>query len=95
MGRAKRIRVKRLPEKLLQIRNTLNLSQNELIKELGLEDLIYQNNVSGYESGEREPPLPFILAYAQLAGISTDFLIDDELDLPDKLRRKTNKTTSL
>lgn len=82
MGRAKRIRVKRLPEKLLQIRVDLNLSQNELIKELGLEDLIYQNNVSGYESGEREPPLPFILAYAQLAGISTDFLIDDELDLP-------------
>lgn len=81
MGRAKRWRAERLPEKLLQIRQTLNLSQNELIKELGLEGLIYQSNISGYESGEREPPLPILLKYARLAGISTDVLIDDELDL--------------
>lgn len=87
MGRAKRLRVKRLPEKLLQLRNDLNLSQNELIKELGLEDVIYQSNVSGYESGEREPPLPIVLAYARLAGISTDFLIDDELELPKKIKK--------
>ncbi len=60
MGRAKGLRVKKLPEKLLQIRNTLNLSQNELIREAGLKDVIYQSNVSGYESGEREPPLPII-----------------------------------
>ncbi len=88
MGRAKRQRVRRLSEKLLQIRIDLNLSQNELIRELGLEDVIYQSNVSGYESGEREPPLPLILAYARLAGISTDFLIDDELDLPNKANGK-------
>ncbi len=87
MGRAKRQRVRRLSEKLLQIRIDLNLSQNELIRELGLEDVIYQSNVSGYESGEREPPLPLILAYARLAGISTDFLIDDELDLPNKIKK--------
>ena len=88
MGRAKRLRVKNLPEKLLKIRNTLNLSQNELIKEAGLENVIYQSNVSGYESGEREPPLPIVLAYARLANISTDFLIDDELDLPEIVRIK-------
>ncbi len=87
MGRAKRQRVRRLSEKLLQIRIDLNLSQNELIRELGLEDMIYQSNVSGYESGEREPPLPLILVYARLAGISTDFLIDDELDLPNKIKK--------
>lgn len=84
MGRAKRLRVKNLPKKLLQIRNALNLSQNELIKETGLVNVIYQSNVSGYESGEREPPLPIVLAYARLAGISTDVLIDDDLELPDK-----------
>lgn len=91
MGRAKRQRVRRLSEKLLQIRIDLNLSQNELIRELGLEDLIYQSNVSGYESGEREPPLPFILAYARLAEISTDFLIDDELDLPNKMKKNKKR----
>jgi transcriptional regulator with XRE-family HTH domain len=40
-------------------------------------------SISGYERGEREPPLPVILKYAQLAGISTDYLINDQLSLPD------------
>jgi hypothetical protein len=31
---------------------------------------------------EREPPLLLLLAYARLVGISTDVLIDDELELP-------------
>lgn len=81
MGRAKRWRVEKLPEKLLQIRTRLNLSQNELIKELRLENKIYRNNISEYETGKREPPMPVVLAYARLAGISTDILIDDSLDL--------------
>jgi len=32
--------------------------------------------------GTREPPLPILLRYARLAGISTDVLIDDDLKLP-------------
>lgn len=82
MGRAKRPRVLRLHEKLLQIRKSLKLSQNELIRGLGLENEIYQGNVSEYESGEREPPLPTLLKYARLAGICLDVLIDDQLELP-------------
>lgn len=81
MGRAKKWRVERLPEKLLKIRLSLNLSQKELIRELKLDGEIYQGNISEYESGLRQPPLPIILAYARLAGISTDVLIDDSLDL--------------
>ena len=92
MGRVKRWRVERLPEKLLQIRLTLNLSQNELIRELDLADKIYQSNVSGYELGEREPPLPILLRYARLAGVYLDVLVDDELDLPEKLPNKVNIT---
>ena len=88
MGRVKRWRVERLPEKLLQIRLALNLSQNGLIRELDLTDIIYQSNVSGYELGEREPPLPILLRYARLAGIYLDVLVDDELDLPKKLPSK-------
>lgn len=86
MGRAKRLRAERLAEKLRQIRIALGLSQNELIRQLGLEDVIYQSNVSGYESGEREPPLPILLRYAQIAGISTDVLIDDNLNLPGEVQ---------
>jgi transcriptional regulator with XRE-family HTH domain len=88
MGRAEKWRVERLPEKLLKIRQDLNLSQGELVKRLGLEGKIYRNNVSEYESGKRQPPMPIVLMYARLAGISTDVLIDDELDLPEKLPSK-------
>jgi hypothetical protein len=37
------------------------------------------------ERGKREPPLKLLLAYARVAGVSTDVLIDDELDVPTKL----------
>src|ERR1051325_10525040 len=85
MGRAARMRPARLAEKLLHIRNALGLSQNEMIKRLGLEDVLYRSNISGFEVGEREPPLPVLLKYARAAGVSVDALIDDEMDLPDKL----------
>jgi transcriptional regulator with XRE-family HTH domain len=85
MGRAARLRSERLAEKLRQIRTALGLSQNELIRHLRLEDVIYQSNVSGYESGEREPPLPILLKYAQAAGVCMDVLVNDDLDLPAKL----------
>jgi transcriptional regulator with XRE-family HTH domain len=50
-----------------------------------MEDEITQSRISGYELGTREPSLPTLLKYARLAGISTDVLIDDTLDLPGKL----------
>ena len=40
---------------------------------------------------KREPLLPVLLAYARLAGVSTDVLIDDELDLPAKLPAKPKR----
>ena len=91
MGRAARLRPARLAEKLLQIRNALGLSQNEIIKHLGLEDVLYRSNVSGFEVGEREPPLPVLLKYARAAGVSVDVLIDDEMDLPARLVRKARQ----
>lgn len=88
MGKAQRSRPKRLAEKLLQIRLNLGLSQSELIKQLDFQDLeLVQGTISTYELGKREPSLPLILAYARLAGISTDILIDDKLDLPKNLQK--------
>ena len=83
MGEKARQKPARLAEKLLGIREGLGLSQNELIRRLGVD--LAQNRVSDYERGKGEPPLPLILRYARLAGISTDVLIDDEMDLPAKL----------
>jgi transcriptional regulator with XRE-family HTH domain len=88
MGRAARLRSERLAEKLRQVRMALGLSQNELIRRLELEDVIYQSNVSGYESGEREPPLPILLRYAEAAGVCLDVLANDDLNLPARLPSK-------
>jgi len=88
MGRAARLRCAHLAKKLREVRAALDLSQNELIKRMGLEDIIYQSNVSGYESGEREPPLPILLSYARIAGVCMDTLVDDSIDLPAKLPAK-------
>ena len=85
MGRYHRQKPERLAEKLLHIRKALGLSQNEMIRRLGLEDVLTQSRISGYELGTREPSLPTLLKYARLAGASTDVLIDDELDLPKRL----------
>lgn len=85
MGRAARLRVEKLPQKLKQIRESLGLSQNELIRVLGFENEIYQGNVSEYESGRREPPLPILLRYAQIAGVCLDVIVSDTDELPEKL----------
>jgi transcriptional regulator with XRE-family HTH domain len=82
MGYA-RPRPERLAEKLLQIRLTLGLSQNELIRRLDPE--LTQNRVSDYELGKKEPPSSVLLKYARLVGICLERLVDDELDLPETL----------
>ena len=88
MGTKPRVMPERLAEKLLQIRLALGLSQAEMWKHLGVEDLIAFKQISAYELGKREPPLRILLQYARVVNVSTDVLIDDELDLPAKLPGK-------
>jgi transcriptional regulator with XRE-family HTH domain len=90
MGYARR-RPKRLAEKLLQIREALGLSQTEMHKTLGVEDEILYTRISDYELDKAEPTLMVLLQYARVAGLSTDVLIDDELDLPAKLPTKSKR----
>jgi len=85
MGRSSRQRPARLAEKLLQIRITLDLSQNEMLKRLGLSDELIRSNISRFELGTAEPSLPILLKYAQAANVWLDVLVDDNLDLPAKL----------
>lgn len=90
MGKSQRPKPKRLAEKLLTIRLSLGLSQNELIRRLDFDELeLVQGTISTYELGKREPSLPLLLAYARLAVTSTDVLIDDKLDLPKEFTGKT------
>jgi len=85
MGLTRRPTPSRLAEKLLQIRTALGLSQNEMLRQLGLAESSFRSTVSGYERGEREPPLPILLRYAEISNVYVDVLIDDRLDLPEKL----------
>ena len=87
MGKAKRMKPEKLAEKLLWIREQLGLSQSEMVIRLGYIDSFSRNYISAFELGTREPPLPVLLAYARLAGISTDALIDDEINLPNKIAK--------
>lgn len=89
MGTKARQKQERLAEKLLQIRLALGLSQNGLISHLGIE--VGQNTISEYELGKREPSLRILLLYARAVNVSTDVLIDDELDLPAKLPAKPKR----
>jgi transcriptional regulator with XRE-family HTH domain len=88
MGTKPRIKPERLAEKLRQIRFVLGLSQAEMWRHLGVEELIAFKQISTYELGKREPPLTILLQYARVVNVSTDVLIDDDLDLPTKLPRK-------
>jgi transcriptional regulator with XRE-family HTH domain len=88
MGGRARVRQARLADKLRRIRLELGLSQTAMLKRLGVEDLIVYNQISRYETGDREPPLRILLEYARVAGVCTDVLINDDLDLPAKLPAK-------
>ena len=76
-----RPRPKHLAKKVLQIRRSLGISQGEMVKRLGVQELIDHTTISKYELDKNEPPLAILLAYARLAGIPVEQFIDDEQDL--------------
>jgi transcriptional regulator with XRE-family HTH domain len=85
MGRAARLKPARLAKKLLRIRKILGLSQNELVQRMGLEKELLREEISDFERGKRVPPLSVLLAYGRIARLYVDALIDDEVDLPQRL----------
>jgi transcriptional regulator with XRE-family HTH domain len=73
-----RPRPKHLASKLLQIRQSLGLSQPKLAKVLGIRAY---HDISKYELDKNEPPLFVLLAYSRAADIPLERIIDDELIL--------------
>lgn len=76
-----RNRPQKLAAKLAKIRSDLQLSQSQMVKELGADDQIDRAKISEYETGRRLPPLNILLAYARAGGLIVDDLIDDEIDI--------------
>jgi transcriptional regulator with XRE-family HTH domain len=86
MGRSRRPRPAQLAAKLRQIRTALGLTQDQMFIHLGeTKTALYPGHISLYEAGQREPPLSVLLCYARIAGVYVDALIDDEVELPERL----------
>lgn len=86
---SRRPKTPRLAEKLLEIRQKLGLSQNEMVRRLGLEDEFDQERVSKYERAVLEPPLSVLCAYADAANLYVDALARPNYDLPDEIPTRT------
>ena len=90
MGRGKAEQPTRLAEKLKQIRLSLEMSQDGMAKALERHGVkVYKGYVSLFETGGRVPTLLITLAYARIAGVTVEILIDDELDLPARLNKQS------
>jgi len=84
MGSASRAKPKKLPSKLLAIRQHLGYTGQEMATKLSDDEIkIQRTDIPRFEKGIREPSLIILLRYAKLVRISTDVLIDDELKLHD------------
>jgi transcriptional regulator with XRE-family HTH domain len=76
-----RPRPTKLGQKLLKIRQHLGLTQDQMAQAIGRTDSSRRSRVHEWETSKGQPDLASLLAYARLVGISTDVLIDDEVEL--------------
>lgn len=83
MGTQKRAQPELLAAKLLYVRKQLGLTQPHMLHSLKLKQDLSVGRISEYERGIREPNLIVLLHYARAAHISTDELIDDDIDVDD------------
>lgn len=79
---------KLLGEKLRTIRIQLGLSQNGMLRQLGLDNEFTQAELSAYERGVREPPLHVLLEFSKASRVWINVLVDDTLALPTMIPSK-------
>ena len=72
---------KRLGEKLQAIRLHKGWTLEQMAREIGRTDVSRRSRVWEWEQGIRQPDYASLLTYARLVGVSTDDLIDDEVEL--------------
>lgn len=89
MGTKAREAPARLAEKLVQIREGLELSQDGMIRCMGVTEKITREDISKYERGVRQPSLLVVLEYARAAKVPMEVLVDDRLDLPKSVSGKS------
>jgi transcriptional regulator with XRE-family HTH domain len=85
----RRPRPKRLGEKLRQIRDAFDISQHYMPARLGMIEM-HPGRISEFENNKHEPNLLILLAYADLAGVHLEDIVNDKVDLPHKLPGKVH-----
>lgn len=71
---------KKLGKKLRQIREGLGMSQRQIVDALKYKDTpLRASQISQYENGQREPTMMLVLAYARLAKVPMEALVDDKM----------------
>ena len=102
MGTRKRPTPARLPEKLLQLRKFLGLTQDQMAERLkDVPSPPQPAHISRFEAGTREPSLLCLLEISRLVpGVTLEQLLDDRLELhlsrrsPANVRSGKRQTTS-
>lgn len=73
---------KKLGKKLRQIREGLGMSQRQIVETLNYKATpLRASQISQYESGQREPTMMLVLAYARLAKVPMECLVDDKMKI--------------
>ncbi len=91
MGRGSLARPDKLAVKLVALRNSKNLSQNDLIRFLDLTNDLTQAEISAFERGVRLPPILVLLRYARKFEVNLEILIDDQMILKNN-HQNTRRT---
>ena len=65
------------PERLIQLRNTLNINKAEAARRLNISPMVYGR----YENGQREPSYPTVGFIAQTFNCNIDYLYGNDREL--------------
>ena len=71
----------KLGQKLRAIREHKGSTLDQMAEVVGKKGVSRRARVYEWEVGIRQPDLLALLAYARLVGVSTDVLVDDDLEL--------------
>lgn len=75
-----------LADKIIDLRKKAGWSQEELAQQLGVS----RQSVSKWEGAQSIPDIDKILQMSRIFGVSTDYLLKDEIELPaEEPRRRT------
>jgi transcriptional regulator with XRE-family HTH domain len=80
MARYRRKSPKKLAGKLREVRLRLDMTQEEVAKQLGTDS----GAISRFERGLREPSLLELLTFSRMSGVGMEVLVDDKISLAKK-----------